>query len=134
MTEEVEEEHRLENVAHDENAHVSIAAERELEARREGVERAHTEALHQHDVCVAAGVLTQEIRQVHRVLGHVDVQAKMRVSRDQRERLLAHALLFALERLQVFGDGGHAHSRLAPFAQLEIHTAVLGTVDGMCAR
>ena len=69
-TEQGEEEHRLEDVAHDEDATLSVPGERELETRTERVARAYAENLDDLHVFVFGGNLTEETGQVHGVLDY----------------------------------------------------------------
>ena len=48
-------------------------------------------------VLVRASLLTQQVRQIHGVLGHDQVQLQSSVACNQRERGFAHTLLFSVE-------------------------------------
>ena len=91
--EQVEQEHGLENVLHDERAVLHVARERELDGRSEGGEGAHREELEDLHVFVVDRDLAKPIRQVHRTLDHEQVQPKTPVGGDEVERPITQVLL-----------------------------------------
>ena len=84
--EQVQEKHRLQDVAHDESAVLTVPGERELQARAEGVERPHPENLDDLHVFVIGRDLAKEIGQIHGVLDHAHMELETLVGGDKFER------------------------------------------------
>ena len=96
-TEQVEEKHRLQDIAHDEDAVLTVPGERELEARTERVERPHPENLDNLHVLVLGRDLAEEIGQVHGILDDTNMQFETSVRGHDVESPIAQELFLGMK-------------------------------------
>ena len=111
--EQVEQEHGLQNVPHNESTVLPVARERKLEARAERGKHPHREELNDRQVFIVGLDLAKLIRQFHCTFNNNEMQKETFVRRDDFERSITQELFLDVKRSKVSRKHflGHADVR-----------------------